>query len=125
MIQSKIDFSSYIEDEILETREIWERLITTALKDTVLSADEYNLLKTVLSDLEKYEETLSRALRDGIIDTTEKADLFSQRIQIIRRMFDVANEDNQITDEESDLIRTTQRIINELAAIEEAAPKDF
>ncbi|MHA2100998.1 MAG: hypothetical protein ACW99A_20175 [Candidatus Kariarchaeaceae archaeon] len=109
----------------METREIWERLITTALKDTVLSADEYNLLKTVLSDLEKYEETLSRALRDGIIDTTEKADLFSQRIQIIRRMFDVANEDNQITDEESDLIRTTQRIINELAAIEEAAPKDF
>ncbi len=109
----------------MDSREIWERLIKTALKDTILSKDEHNFLKNVLLDLETYENTLSKALEDGIIDGGEQANLFTMRMQLIQKMYDVANMDDHITDEESELIRTTQSIINSLADIEKSSPKEF
>lgn len=109
----------------MDNREIWERLIKTALEDTVLSNDEHNFLKNVLSDLETYEKTLSHALEDGIIDVNEKANLFIMRTQLIKKMYEIANIDDKITDEETELIRTTQNIINSLADIEHHSPRDF
>ncbi|MCE7733876.1 MAG: hypothetical protein GPJ54_03290 [Candidatus Heimdallarchaeota archaeon] len=109
----------------LDNREIWERLIKTALEDSVLSSDEHSFLKNVLSDLETYENTLSHALEDGIIDVKEKANLFIMRTQLIKKMYDIANIDDKITDEEIELIRATQKIINSLADIEHHSPQDF
>ena len=109
----------------LDSREIWEQLIKTALQDTVLSEDEHSFLSNVLSDLESYENTVSRALEDGIIDANEKANLFTLRMRLIQKMYDIANSDNKITDEETELIRTTQHIINSLADMERSSKKDY
>ncbi len=109
----------------MDSREIWESLIKTALSDTILSDDEYSFLTNVLSDLESYETTVSRALEDGIIDATEKANLFTLRVNLIKKMYDIANIDNKITSEESELIRTTQHIINSLADMKQSSSKDF
>lgn len=109
----------------MDIREIWERLIKTALADTILSEDEHSFLSNVLSDLESYENTVSRALEDGIIDSSEKANLFTLRVNLIKKMYDIANVDDKITSEESELIRTTQYIINSLADMEHTSNKDF
>lgn len=109
----------------MDSREIWERLIKTALQDTVLSNDEHSFLSKVLSDLESYESTVTKALEDGIIDANEKANLFILRMKLIQKMYDVANSDNKITEEETELIRTTQHIINSLADMEQSSKKDY
>ena len=109
----------------MDSREIWEQLIKTALQDTVLSEDEHSFLSNVLSDLESYENTVSRALEDGIIDANEKANLFTLRMRLIQKMYDIANSDNKITDEETELIRTTQHIINSLADMYRSSKNEY
>jgi sporulation protein YlmC with PRC-barrel domain len=80
-------------------------LMTEAGKDGKITMEEQKLIDTVTVEIEVYYEALDRALEDGIITANEQEKLEEIKEQIIRRSYIVAQEDNQISKNEQNLIK--------------------
>lgn len=84
--------------------EFLESLIDTAMEDQKISSDEQVLIDCIKEDIEDLEEQIMQILSDDL-DDTEFRDLMTQFMgDIIDHATKVANEDEEITEEESKLL---------------------
>ena len=93
---------------------IWDKLKEVAMDDGKLTQDERELMATVISDIEKYNETLHKALEDGIIDEREERRLFEGRMQVMEKAYDKAREDLVISEDEKKILKEICKIVREV-----------
>ena len=69
--------------EILSMKYIWVSLSELALKDEKITKDEYLLILSFADKIETYKELLEKTLEDGIIDGSERFQLFHAKYNIL------------------------------------------
>lgn len=94
--------------------EVWQKLREVALKDNIITPSEEEIIKSAIQNVEKFENILKRALKDGKITTEKKKSLESARKKIIDEAYDIANLADHIPKEEEMLLRTITLIIRDM-----------
>ena len=97
-----------------EANEIWNELVKLAEEDGVISKDEDDLMKSILSDLGEYTSTLEKAQSDGKIDVHEFKELREFRANIVKKAIKKAKLDDKITKDELRIIHKLQQIFLKL-----------
>lgn len=91
-----------------------EKLKNVALKDGKITRDEAKLISTIIENLESYSELLKRAESDGIIDQSEKNELFEKRMEVMEDAYDTARDDSNISDDEAELLKQVCHLIMQM-----------
>jgi hypothetical protein len=93
---------------------ILNQLMKVAEEDGRITEDEKILIKNLMSNAEKYIETLNEALEDGIIDKGEQSKLLQYRLNIAKKAKELALTDLIISREEKNLMLELHKILRDL-----------
>ncbi len=96
---------------------ILDKLTTVAKKDGLITDDEDRLIKSLMSDAEKYVNVLNDALADGVIEKGEQSRLLQYRLNIANKAKKIALDDMIITSEEKELMLELHRILRNMEKI--------
>lgn len=99
---------------MVEIDDLSERIQAIANKDGVITAEEEELLKKINNFIRQYKLYQRQAEEDGVIDEQEYDRLNEMRKGILEGTWVAANEDGNITDDESNLISIVYEFIKEL-----------
>lgn len=100
------------------TDEIWNHLMEIAQADGVVSTDETRFIETVITNIKNYNDFLSNALEDNVIDRDEKMQLAKLRANILRNSMVQALADTHVTRDERELIKAIKKIHSDLRKAE-------
>ena len=95
-------------------REIYDKLVQKALEDGTISKDEQAILDKVELELEAYEDLLKNAMNDRIISEDESKVLRRTRAQMLDKVWLVADEDQQINEEEANLLNLLLKLLRNM-----------
>ena len=96
-------------DELLD--QALKQLFDVAFKDGVVDDAEFEMIQQIEMSIERYGDSLDRALLDNIITPEESAELEDLKQRILRDAEQVAGEDGIIDEEEKELLKTLTRIL--------------
>ncbi len=92
-------------------RQFIKKLHEIAMKDGVISDEEEALILSVISNYNRYTQTLEKAMINGDISENKKNELFNLRMIIMEDCYDTAREDLKISADEAILLKEICKII--------------
>ena len=90
---------------------ILKEVIAVANSDGKITDDEYNILTQMSIDVAEYSIMLERFKSDGIIDADEKTKLQMLKKRILENAQIVAELDDEVTEEELNLLKKLQEVV--------------
>jgi len=89
--------------------QIWEKLLTIANEDGVISTDEEIMLENIKQNLKKYYD--ARASNDE----GDELLVLQHHLDIMREAYDTAYLDDKLSEDELQLLKGLQKIVNRMA----------
>ena len=105
-------------NEILSLKHVWISLSKTALKDNKITKEEYIMIHDFAIQIENYKELLEKILEDGIIDGSERFQLFNAKYNILIDTLKQVNTDNRLSRDEFVLLGKIKEFLNLIEKME-------
>ncbi len=105
-------------DKLERLKRGFELLRARAMEDGIITQEEAAILEAVETNLAKYEKLVEDAAEDGIITQDEKNQLIDFEEKIMSDAYFVADEDNQVSKDEAELIKVLIKVIDEKASVD-------
>ncbi len=93
---------------------VWDKLLTIAMKDGIITEEEEKVLGTILKSMEEFQSALKKAKEDNILTPAEEKELLHLREQIWEKAYTVAKEDKNISIDEHQLLIKLARLLSSL-----------
>ncbi|MCH8907131.1 MAG: hypothetical protein IH840_08585 [Candidatus Heimdallarchaeota archaeon] len=93
------------------TKAIYDELLRIAKNDEVITNDEEVLIDNIMKNVHQYYKILDEFQQDGVVDSNEHHQLYSQRKKILEEAIELARNDQEVTKEEFNLLMGLRKII--------------
>ncbi|MCY3412881.1 MAG: hypothetical protein INQ03_14685 [Candidatus Heimdallarchaeota archaeon] len=91
--------------------EIVNQLFDQAVKDGIITDEEYILIQSIEFEMDRYLEGLNFALEDGIITEMEKEKLIKLQKAIVAKAEHTAAADGIVDEDEKELLRVLKYVL--------------
>ncbi|MHA2251918.1 MAG: MFS transporter [Candidatus Kariarchaeaceae archaeon] len=104
-------------------KRIWTTMLSSARTSGNIDEDGEKLLVGIMVDIDKYIQTLEKALEDGVLTNKEVSKLLKNRNEILKKAAAEAKKDDIVTESEKEILGKLNDILIELEKIEKITPK--
>jgi uncharacterized tellurite resistance protein B-like protein len=87
-----------------DLEDVLRSLLIKAKEDGIITSDEQNILDMVKNKLNKLSSDIEMALSDDVITVNERELIKESRVQLMSEVFELANSDKNLTNDELQLL---------------------
>ncbi|MDH5403005.1 MAG: hypothetical protein OEY49_10985 [Candidatus Heimdallarchaeota archaeon] len=95
------------------SKDIYDMLFKKAMEDDIITPDEEAILQSVMTVGKRYDTLKEKALEDGVLDNFEYNRLNTLRGKILEKSFNIADSDNQISEDERELLNLLVKLLRD------------